>query len=264
MRKTFVLLSFLLSVCGMPAQVTVIDSAEVLIQYRSLFRETVGRDQMESDDILEIGKSASKYYSTSYKAYRAYSDSILSSATLDYEKLANQKPPMPGVSYGVYKNYPKEGLLTYRDNLLGFYFYYEEEIPAVEWEMEEGDSTIIGYTCNKAKGTWRGRTWTVWYAVDLPYSNGPWKLGGLPGLILSARDTKGDFAFECTGIKKGEGRPIECPKGKWQKCTAKQFFEYETDRWKDQSGFLGRNLGMDIPKSEGEVSFTACHMEIFE
>lgn len=77
-----------------------------------------------------------------------------------------------------------------------------EPIPDFQWEMLEGDSIVCDYHCQKARTTFRGRTWVVWYSLDLPYNDGPWKLSGLPGLILKATDMKGDFSFSAYKIEK--------------------------------------------------------------
>lgn len=76
-----------------------------------------------------------------------------------------------------------------------------EDLPDFQWEMLEGDTVVCDYHCQKARTTFRGRTWVVWYSLDLPYSDGPWKLSGLPGLILKATDMKGDFSFSAYKIE---------------------------------------------------------------
>ena len=63
------------------------------------------------------------------------------------------------------------------------------------WKLEDGDTTIVEYACHKATTHFKGRTWHVWYAPDIPISEGPWKLSGLPGLILAAKDSEGLFSF---------------------------------------------------------------------
>jgi len=61
--------------------------------------------------------------------------------------------------------------------------------------------TIGGFTCEKATGLYRGRDYEVWYAPDIPIPSGPFKLGGLPGLIMEARSTDGNVQFLFTGIE---------------------------------------------------------------
>ena len=102
-------------------------------------------------------------------------------------------------SYQVVKNFPKRGKLTYTHEtaaLLG----YTEDLADMEWEPLSGDTTICGYPCQKATTNYHGRTWTAWYSTELPYDDGPWKLCGLPGLILKAEDALHDFCFTAVGI----------------------------------------------------------------
>ena len=84
---------------------------------------------------------------------------------------------------------------------------YSEPFNEQQWEIS-GDSTttVLGYDCIMATGHYHGRDWHVWFAPELPVSFGPWKLHGLPGLILRA-EADGGFAFEATGIEKSD-RPM--------------------------------------------------------
>jgi len=61
--------------------------------------------------------------------------------------------------------------------------------------------TINNIQVNKAIGTYRGNTWNVWYAPPIPYSFGPWKLNGLPGIILEAKDIAGNISFKAEKIE---------------------------------------------------------------
>ena len=111
--------------------------------------------------------------------------------------------------YWVYKNYPTQGRLTYHGEICKVPYTYSESMPTLDWNIVDGDSIVCGYHCQKAQTTFRGRTWTAWFSIDLPYSDGPWKLCGLPGLILKAYDSKGVFSFVAVEIAKGNGEDIK-------------------------------------------------------
>ena len=74
----------------------------------------------------------------------------------------------------------------------------DTEMPT--WNMVEGSDSICGYLCQKASGKFRGKTWNVLYAEDIPTAAGPWKLQGLPGLITYAADNEGIHTFKLIGI----------------------------------------------------------------
>jgi len=65
----------------------------------------------------------------------------------------------------------------------------------------EDTLTVAGYLCQKATCRFRGRNYTAWFAMDIPIQNGPWKFGGLPGLILKAYDSDKLYVFECVKIE---------------------------------------------------------------
>lgn len=71
----------------------------------------------------------------------------------------------------------------------------------IPWTILEDRDTILGFDCLKAQGFFRGRAYTAWFARQIPVPAGPWKLKGLPGLIVKAEDTEGMFRFEATQVE---------------------------------------------------------------
>ena len=74
--------------------------------------------------------------------------------------------------------------------------YTYTEPAKLGWTLTEDTLTISDYPCHKAQATYGGRTWTAWYTEDIPTTAGPWKLCGLPGLIVKAEDTDSIFSFQ--------------------------------------------------------------------
>lgn len=110
--------------------------------------------------------------------------------------------PRRGITENVYK-YPDEGQITViKCESMPEDVYYEYTVPMDELVWETGDSTkmILGYECQNAEADYHGRRWRVWYTPDIPVSEGPWQLAGLPGLILEAETEGGEYRFTATGI----------------------------------------------------------------
>lgn len=67
-------------------------------------------------------------------------------------------------------------------------FFVYDKVPQINWIIDENSTkTVAGYKCTKATGTFRGSKITAYFAKQLPYSAGPFKFYGLPGLILDIR-----------------------------------------------------------------------------
>lgn len=92
------------------------------------------------------------------------------------------------------------GTLTVYDKWGDDQGYYTEASDEQQWSLES-DSTanILGYDCLMAEAYYHGRHWRAWFAPEIPLSYGPWKLHGLPGLILKA-EADGGFAFTATAL----------------------------------------------------------------
>ncbi len=219
----------------------------ITVTYRTTYKLTEGGQRQTCDNILDIGDSCSCFYN--FRGYRAdvVTDSLLACGYNGYETigvLGEMKLLGQRTNYAVFKNFPRVGKLTYTENVLDDYVY-EEEMPKQDWELLDGDTVVLGYTAYKAQTKYRGRTWTVYYTPEIPVGDGPWKLCGLPGLILYARESQGIFSFEAVGIAKGLSRePLHPWKKKMKRCTAKELASLkELQAW-DGGQFSQQTWGM--------------------
>lgn len=92
----------------------------------------------------------------------------------------------------------KKSNKLYSKSIRGYYTY--ENIPKMNWVLLEETKMFDKIKCNKAKVSFRGRVYIAWYAPSLPSSFGPWKLNGLPGLILEAKDESENVFFKLKKI----------------------------------------------------------------
>jgi GLPGLI family protein len=159
--------------------------------------------QANSPDVklmsLFIAKNNSKYvddriYNSVVPIATVVSNSEYSEASERINSLNNQ-------SLGVYKNY-RNSKISIVDLVVDNISLVEEEIPTIPWKITTETKEIKGLKCQKAIGDCKGRTYEAWFCKDYPYSAGPWKLSGLPGLIIEASDTKNQVVFSFVGYEK--------------------------------------------------------------
>lgn len=189
---------------------------ECVYNYR-IIDHSVG-DMREYHAILEIGDSISKF--ESYGSYRL--DSVLGGkqqmSNEDFLKL-----------YNIYRPDFKEFLLeNVNTNQLSYYgkvsidsYTYQEKTPQINWVLSDSTKEICGYLCHQATATFRGRNWVAWYC-DIPKNVGPWKLNGLPGLILAAQTEDKEHDFTAISVRKSSSL-ITIPDKEYFKTTREHF-----------------------------------------
>lgn len=79
--------------------------------------------------------------------------------------------------------------------------YVQEPRPQHDWQLNDGTKEVAGLTCKSATTVFRGRTYTCWYTSEIPLPFGPWKLAGLPGLILEAASEDGAYKVTAVSIE---------------------------------------------------------------
>ena len=178
-----------------------------------------------------------------YAENRVKRDSVFermrSTRTFDPSQIENLRS---NINYIVEKDYATQ-TTTFKDRIGRDQYAYTETTP-ISWKILPETVTIGEYKTQKAEASFGGRTWEVWFTMDLPYQDGPYKFSGLPGLIIKAQDEKGDYTFDLMQVKKiaeiptlqQRGQDISLSKDKYKKTLAA--FR------KDPEGYMNANQGM--------------------
>jgi GLPGLI family protein len=98
-----------------------------------------------------------------------------------------------------YKNFRTKKLISQGD-ADGEPIIVDEILKPIAWKILPQTRKFGEYTCQKARATIRGRTYTAWFTKQIAISTGPWKLYGLPGLILEAEDDTHEVKFAFTSL----------------------------------------------------------------
>jgi GLPGLI family protein len=180
------------------------DTAWLMVHYKfNHVRDTTNRDHPYTENmVLLIGKSASVYRSydelVTYQQFKkAYAEAI--AASPDGNPRINR---MGRGSRTQYYQYPAAQKLLTKDVVMVNEYLIEGPMPAIDWTISGDTAAFGGLHCQKATGHFRGRDYIVWFCPDLPVHTGPWKLNGLPGVIVDAHDTKNEVVFAFDGVEK--------------------------------------------------------------
>ena len=193
---------------------TVIDTAQVTVYYAFNADDIKNEDTYIDLGWLLVGKHYTKY--ASY--FMAHSDSTHGEFVKKYARAGaaprqrnGGKFPTAWSEYQYDELFIKDGKLTeyaimpfamVRENC-----QYTEAYPMQQWTLVAEHQTIHGYRCQKATCHWRGRDYVAWFTTEIPLRCGPWKFGGLPGLIVKISDTKKEYNFELVKLERTK-RPI--------------------------------------------------------
>lgn len=134
---------------------------------------------MSSDEqVLDIGKNVSKFYSLWETRNEEIRDSILARGGT-YQEVQNVLGkagyPRSYEYYAVYKNYPEKGRITYTDKEFKDYMY-QEELEKPQWQIfTEEKALVADYQCQKHKltsGEEHGLYGSLWiYLLEMVLGN---------------------------------------------------------------------------------------------
>jgi GLPGLI family protein len=92
-------------------------------------------------------------------------------------------------------------VIYYSDHVRFNFFNIVDRFEKIEWTIENETKFILNYDCQKATCKFRGRNFVVYFSKELPFNDGPWKLSGLPGLILEVSSIDKIATFEIKAEK---------------------------------------------------------------
>ena len=170
----------------------------------SHIRDTTQKDKPYTENmIMLVGKNASQY--TSY-------DKIEQTKLRKKQILEQVKNVQQGSSMEInlsggrqiisedYFYFANEKKLYTKENMISV-FLIEEPSTKIDWKISKDTTSFSGVHCQKATARFKGRNWIAWFASELPFQSGPWKLNGLPGLIIEAYDDKKEVQFKFAGLE---------------------------------------------------------------
>ncbi|RZL46725.1 MAG: GLPGLI family protein [Pedobacter sp.] len=199
------------------------DKALTRVSYSfSHIQDTTQKDRPYTENmLLLVGKNASVYTS-----YEKINQNIRLKQRLE-EQMKNQagnstmsinldnrgSKPTSSIDYFYFA---KEHKFFTKERVFNNYIVEEPETK-INWKITKDTASFSGVSCKKATTFFKGRNWIAWYATELPFESGPWKLNGLPGLIIQAYDETKTVQFLFAGMEnvvpKTDTEKVVAPKG---------------------------------------------------
>lgn len=199
-----------------------LDSTMLKVSYKQTLTDPMrtGGPRSEEYELL-IGSKYSKYYSAN--------TNIMDEVESGLRDKGNRMVWYDGTS--IFHNISEKKLTVVEREYFSKWeesgaYKYEEALPHFEWEITSDTLTILGHSCLKAKTSFRGRDWEVWFAPEVSMPIYPWKFNGLPGAILGFEDSEGIIssrAIEISAVKE----PIKWFKWNYSNSTREKRCEYQ-------------------------------------
>lgn len=169
-------------------------------------QDTTQKDKPYTENmLLVIGKNASVY--TSYdkinrdlEMQKQIAEQMKNQAGSNNFSININKTGSSKVSDLDYFYFVKENKFYTKERLLTNYLI-EEDAAKISWKITKDTASFSGIHCQKATTYFKGRNWIAWFAPELPFQSGPWKLNGLPGLIVEAYDLTQTVKFQFAGLE---------------------------------------------------------------
>jgi len=155
---------------------------------------------------------------------------------------------------GLYQITDRNANVLYSNARFSNRFLYKEVPTKIQWEITNTIKKIEGLTVQKAITKFRGRNYVAWFTPEIPVSLGPWKLNGLPGLILEAYDTNKEMLFLFKKIEYPYKNKIKFPSIERNWMSYKDFLK-EKDKHVHRNLKYSRAIGeqFDAAASDSEI-----------
>lgn len=232
MKKYLMILAVILAIGSMTAKAQMNMGVDTLtldkVNYRITYQAKQVNDTTQTPYInrqaqmrLDIGEKMTYFYNLSDQQWgQQILQMMLNGGGIDLRKAE----PVRCMNWEFFKNYPKEGKTLYKETFAMGDYQCIEDIETPDWQIiPDSSANILNHPCQLAKANFKGRTWYAWYSEDIPIAEGPWKLYGLPGLILRAYDSQQQFYLDAIGLEGLKGKePLKYAKSESKAETVSQ------------------------------------------
>lgn len=223
---------------------TPVDTARYKVTYSLKYKfHPDQRDAYNDTRIVQIGKHRVKDYSDIINYFDSLATEQVRRGAESYSNVSGNPWPLEIIR-------PIRGEkadLKYRLSTSAF-FVYPDSVPSLEWSFndEETDS-IIGYDCRKATVEFAGRSYIAWFTPEIPLPFGPYKFGGLPGLILKLEDAERQYIWVAVGFERDNAPITEYTyrDGNDKRCSAADVKKTLVRYFKSPVGFMISEMGGD-------------------
>lgn len=223
---------------------TPVDTARYKVTYSLKYKfHPDQRDAYNDTRIVQIGKHRVKDYSDIINYFDSLATEQVRRGAESYSNVSGNPWPLEIIR-------PIRGEkadLKYRLSTSAF-FVYPDSVPSLEWSFndEETDS-IIGYDCRKATVEFAGRSYIAWFTPEIPLPFGPYKFGGLPGLILKLEDAERQYIWVAVGFERDNAPIMEYTyrDGNDKRCSAADVKKTLVRYFKSPVGFMISEMGGD-------------------
>jgi GLPGLI family protein len=209
--KRYLLPCVLLAAAMQAAVAQKTDTAQILVHYKfSHMRDTNNRAHPYAENmVLFVGKTAS-----SYQSYDSQLQNELYRKQLQEQVSAGGNFRLDHHITGsgtVYYQFVNNNKLVRKEMMVNAYIV-NDVLPAINWHISSDKADFGELHCQKATCHLKGRDYTAWFCPNLPVRVGPWKLNGLPGVIVEAYDARKEVVFKFDRVEKavlGTRKPIK-------------------------------------------------------
>lgn len=179
--------------------------------------------------VLDFSNNYGKFYSQTFAASDSLFKADLEKQLKDQQSMGNLtlNARMREGSSDVFLTDKKTESVAEQKNFVGKAYLISDGKTTIDWDIQDSTKKIGNYTCQRAVGISKGRQYIVWFTTDLPYSYGPRRLNGLPGLILEAHDITNRIVYSFKQYNTVSGKEIGIPENAIA-STEKEYTDMQT------------------------------------
>jgi GLPGLI family protein len=204
MKSLLLLLTICIIVFNVKAQTP--EMAKAIVHYKfSHLRDTTAKDKPYTENmVLFLGQSSSAYKSYDRKLQDALMRKQVEQQLAEQKgsgnvniKVTGSKPTTRAEIY----QFPAQNKMMRKELLITPYLI-EEALPKIDWKITADTATFGTLALPKRQQpTLKAAIIPPGFAPTCLSARGPWKLNGLPGLIVEAYDTNKEVEFKFDGLE---------------------------------------------------------------